>query len=94
MRDDVIEWRRIESNWTQFVGTAKSKWDKLTDAQLALTAGRREALAGSIQEAYGITREAAQRQIDQWQHDQRVAPGDDETGERLAGREAQPRAKP
>lgn len=80
----MISWNRIEGNWTQFVATAKAKWDKLSDEQLQAIAGRRESLAGSIEEAYGITREASQRQIDQWHRDQKDPPGDDERGERLA----------
>ena len=82
----MINWHRIEVDWKQFVGTAKAKWDRLTDEQLALVAGRREELAGCIQQAYGITREAAGRQIDQWQADQKLVQGDDERGERLSGR--------
>ena len=70
-REPPMNWNRIESNWKHFVVTAKAKWDKLTDDQLQRIAGRRDELAGSIQEAYGITREASQRQIDQWQSDRR-----------------------
>jgi uncharacterized protein YjbJ (UPF0337 family) len=80
-----MEWNRIEGNWTKFMAAAKSRWEKLTEEQLLVVAGRREWLAGSIQESYGITREASHRQIDQWQADQKLTQGEDETGERLAG---------
>lgn len=80
-----MNWDRIERNWTHFTETAKSKWEKLTDDELRTIAGRREALAASITEAYGVTLQAAQRQIDQWQGDQKLAQGDDEKGERMAG---------
>jgi uncharacterized protein YjbJ (UPF0337 family) len=80
-----MNWDRIEANWKQFLGTAKNKWEKLSEDQLLAIAGRREQLAGSIQQAYGITLEAAQRQIDQWLRDQKVTQGADETGERMAG---------
>jgi uncharacterized protein YjbJ (UPF0337 family) len=66
-----MNWDRIEGNWKQFKGTAKAKWGKLTDDQLDVIAGKREHLAGKIQEAYGITLETSQRQIDQWQADQK-----------------------
>ena len=66
-----MNWDRIEGNWKQFKGTAKAKWGKLTDDQLDVIAGKRDQLAGQIQEAYGITLEASKRQIDQWQSDQR-----------------------
>lgn len=80
-----MDWDRIERNWTQFTATAKSRWEKLTEDELRTIGGRREALAASIKDAYGVTVEAARRQIDQWQGDQKMAQGDDEKGERMAG---------
>jgi len=68
-----MNWDRIEGNWKQFKGTAKVKWGKLTDDELDVIAGRREHLAGKIQEAYGITLETTEDQIAQWQADQKEA---------------------
>lgn len=85
-----MDWNRIEGNWKQFTGTAKAKWGKLTDDQLAFIGGKREQLAGSIQEAYGITKEASLRQIDQWQSDQREQVGEDEKGEQVHNRRDAP----
>ena len=79
-----MNWDRIEGNWKQFKGTAKQKWGKLTDDQLDVIAGKREHLAGQIQEAYGITREASERQIEQWQADQREELRQELKGEELA----------
>ena len=70
-----MNWDRIEGNWKQFKGTAKAKWGKLTDDELDVIAGKREQLAGKIQEAYGITMETTERQIAQWQADQRDEQG-------------------
>jgi uncharacterized protein YjbJ (UPF0337 family) len=80
-----MNWDRIEGNWTRFMATARSRWEKLSEDQLRSIAGRRDELAAGIKQAYGVTIEAAQRQIDQWQSDQKMAQGDDETGERMAG---------
>ena len=66
-----MNWDRIEGNWTRFKGSAKVQWGKLTDDRLQVIAGKREELAGSIQEAYGITAEETQAQIDLWQADQK-----------------------
>ena len=41
---------------------------KLTDDQLDVIAGKRDQLAGKIQEAYGITKEAAEKQLTEWQN--------------------------
>lgn len=62
-----MNWDRIEGNWKQFKGGVKSQWAKLTDDQLELIAGRRDQLAGKIQETYGISKEATEKQISAWQ---------------------------
>jgi uncharacterized protein YjbJ (UPF0337 family) len=38
-------------------------WDKLTDGQLEGIEGRREELAGKLQEAYAISKAEAEKQI-------------------------------
>lgn len=75
-----MNWERIEGNWERFRGTAKQRWGKLTEDQLDGVAGRRQQLAGSLEQAYGITGEAAERQVAQWQADQR----DEHSAEDLA----------
>lgn len=61
-----MNWDRIEGNWKQFKGTAKQQWGKLTDDQLDVIAGKREQLVGKIQESYGITKEATEKQVNEW----------------------------
>jgi uncharacterized protein YjbJ (UPF0337 family) len=58
-----MNWDMIEGNWKQFQGHVKAKWGRLTDDKLATIAGRRDQLAGGIQEMYGITRDQAERQV-------------------------------
>lgn len=60
-------WDRIAGNWKQFSGEARKQWGKLTDDDMARINGEREKLEGKIQEAYGITRAEAGKQIDEWQ---------------------------
>lgn len=62
-----MNWDRIEGDWKQFKGAAKAKWGKLTDDQLDVIAGKRDQLAGKIQEEYGLTREATEEQLSEWQ---------------------------
>ena len=59
-----MNWDRIEGNWKQFKGTVKQQWGKLTDDQLDAISGKRDLLAGKIQESYGITKDEAEKQID------------------------------
>jgi uncharacterized protein YjbJ (UPF0337 family) len=61
-----MNWDTIEGQWKQFKGRAKQAWSKLTDDDLANLNGKREQLAGKIQERYGIQKQEAERQIDDW----------------------------
>jgi uncharacterized protein YjbJ (UPF0337 family) len=62
-----MSWNVIEGNWKQYAGKVKAHWGKLTDDHIAAINGRREQLAGKIQEAYGITEDEADRQINQFE---------------------------
>ena len=62
-----MNWDRIEGNWKQFKGTVKARWGKLTDDELDVIAGKRMELSGRIQEAYGLTKEQAERQIERFE---------------------------
>ena len=63
--DEEIEmnWDRIEGNWKQFKGKVKERWGKLTDDELDVIAGKRDQLNGTLQKAYGISKDEAERQI-------------------------------
>jgi len=61
-----MNWDRIEGNWKQVTGRAKVQWGKLTSDDLDIIAGRREQLAGKIQERYGIARDVADNQVNEW----------------------------
>lgn len=61
-----MNWDQIEGKWKQLKGSAKQKWGKLTDDDLDFVAGKRDQLVGRIQERYGISKEEAQRQIEDW----------------------------
>lgn len=61
-----MNWDRIKGNWKQFKGAAREQWGNLTDDDLDVVEGKREQLAGRIQERYGVAKDEAERQIDQW----------------------------
>jgi uncharacterized protein YjbJ (UPF0337 family) len=42
------------------------KWGKLTDDDLTAINGRRDQLEGKIQERYGIAKDQAKKEIDDW----------------------------
>jgi len=62
-----MNWEQIQGNWKQATGKAKEQWGKLTDDDLDVVAGRREQLAGKIQERYGVAKEEAEKQLAAWQ---------------------------
>ena len=62
-----MNWDQIEGNWMQLKGNVKQQWGKLTDDQLVVIAGKRDNLAGKIQEVYGISKEEVEKQLIQWQ---------------------------
>ena len=58
-----MNWDRIEGNWKQLKGRVREQWARLTDDELDGIAGRRERLAGCLQNSYGIAKDEAENQI-------------------------------
>jgi uncharacterized protein YjbJ (UPF0337 family) len=56
----------LRGKWNQFKGSVKQQWAKLTDDDLLAIDGHRDRLIGKIQERYGITKEKAEQQINDW----------------------------
>ncbi len=61
-----MNWDQVEGKWKQLSGAAREQWGKLTDDDMNVIGGKKDALVGKIQERYGITREEADRQADEW----------------------------
>ncbi len=66
-----MNWDRIEGDWKQFKGNVQQQWGKITDDQLDVIAGKREQLSGRIQEAYGLSKDEAEKQLSDWQDSQK-----------------------
>jgi len=66
-RKDEMNWDTMAGNWKQMKGRAKQKWAKLTDDDLTYIDGKREQLLGRIQERYGIQKDAAERELKEWE---------------------------
>lgn len=58
-----MNWDIIEGSWMQYKGRIKAHWGELTNGEIDMIAGRRDELIGRIQDAYGISREKADKQI-------------------------------
>ncbi len=61
-----MNWHQVEGNWKQLKGHARKRWGKLTDDELDEIRGRREILAGKLQERYGRSLDEAEEEADSW----------------------------
>lgn len=59
-----MNWDQIKGNWTQVKGKAQQQWGKLTNDDLDIIEGKREELVGRIQERYGISKEQAEKEVE------------------------------
>ncbi|MBI1301750.1 MAG: CsbD family protein [Alphaproteobacteria bacterium] len=58
----------MKGNWEQFKGKAKQQWAKLGDNDLALLAeGKAQEFSGKIQEAYGRSKDEADKEIKEFE---------------------------
>ena len=62
-----MNWDTVKGDWKQFRGKVKEAWGRLTDDQLDVVAGKRDQLIGAIQKGYGIARDEAERQVQQFE---------------------------
>lgn len=61
-----MNWDQMEGKWRQAKGVAKQKWGKLTDDDLTFIGGSKDKFVGRLQERYGLSKEQAQNQLDEW----------------------------
>jgi uncharacterized protein YjbJ (UPF0337 family) len=57
---------RCKGIFMQFEGAIREQWGKLSSDDIDLIAGQREQLIGRIQERYGIAKEAAEKEVEEW----------------------------
>ena len=82
-----MNWDRAAGDWKQLKGKVKQKWAKLTDDDLTYVDGQRDQLLGRIQERYGIAKEQAESQINEFTRSLNANIGEQEpTRTRTAGK--------
>ena len=57
----------LKGNWKQFKGKMIEQWGKLTNDDFDVIDGKREQFLGKLQERQGIARDAAEKQLKEWQ---------------------------
>jgi uncharacterized protein YjbJ (UPF0337 family) len=58
-----VTWDVIERNWQGLKGKVLAEWDNLSEDAFDQIVGKHERLVARIQEAYGTSKEEAERQI-------------------------------
>jgi uncharacterized protein YjbJ (UPF0337 family) len=61
-----MNWDQVSGKWDQAKAELKGKWAKLTDDDVSNMASKKEHLVGKIQERYGILKDEAEKQVDEW----------------------------
>lgn len=59
-----MNWAQVEGKWDQMKGAVQKQWGELTDDDLARARGSRDEFVGRVKERYGIGKEEAERQVD------------------------------
>jgi len=62
-----MSWDVIERNWQGLKGKVLARWDNLSEDAFDQTAGKHDRLVARIQEAYGVSREEAEGQIESFE---------------------------
>jgi len=61
-----MNWDQIEGNWQQVKGRFKEAWGKLSNDELNEIEGQRDRLEGKLQLLYGLPKEAAHQEVDEF----------------------------
>lgn len=59
----------LKGNFAQLKGRIKQKWGQLTDDEIDEMEGHAEILAGKLQERYGLAKDEAERQAQEFQNE-------------------------
>ena len=63
---DGAGWTDLQANWQDSIGSIKDRWADLTEEELLNVNGDREALVSLVQEKYGLARDAAENEVNDW----------------------------
>ncbi|MBA3582024.1 MAG: CsbD family protein [Gammaproteobacteria bacterium] len=61
---NILNGDQVKAKWKQYAGDAKVAWGKLTDDELLQIEGNGQKLAGLVQERYALSREDAEKQVE------------------------------
>ncbi|HSI24772.1 MAG TPA: hypothetical protein VK952_04040 [Methylotenera sp.] len=67
-----MDWNKIEGNWKQSVALIQEKWPELKEYDVSSIDGNRKELTSKIAEAYEISFEKAESEINEWLSDETI----------------------
>src|SRR6202049_4445949 len=76
-RRTIMNWDQVQGKWKQYQGQVKEKWGKLTDDDIDVIDGKRQQLVGKIQQHYGLAKDAAEKQADEFVNSLRAEGGEE-----------------
>ena len=62
-----MNWDTVKGDWKQFKGKIRERWGDFTDDELDRVQGRREQLEGLLQKKFGIAKDEAERQLNDFE---------------------------
>lgn len=63
---DEAGWSQLQGNWQDSIAGIKDQWSELTEEELLQVNGDREGLVSLVQDKYGLDRDTAESQVDEW----------------------------
>lgn len=67
----------VQGHWKEIKGKLKQQWGKLTDDEITQMKGSFEELSGSLQKRYGLQKEQARDQINEFLRKNKFSDKDD-----------------
>lgn len=67
-----MDWNTVKGNWKHFTGSVRERWGDLTDDEVQQIKGERDQLVGAVQKKYGESKDAAEKQVDEWMNSDSV----------------------
>ncbi|HVH40333.1 MAG TPA: CsbD family protein [Gemmatimonadaceae bacterium] len=61
-----MNWDQIAGEWKNMKGRIREQWGELTDDDMDRIGGKKDQLVGTIQSKYGLAKEEAERQVEEF----------------------------
>lgn len=59
-------WNQLQGNWQDSIAGIKDQWSELTEEELLQVNGDRDQLVTLVQSKYGLDRDTAESEVDEW----------------------------